>query len=229
MKLSLEHPDLTRQFAQTEGISAAKPNEYRFKNDGQRWSVLYDSKHISLNHSDGMIYIAYLLKHPNKPFHVRDLYAISNPQSGSPQADRYSDMSGDDLASEGLFLDNASRHTDKIDDAQLIADYRHSLLELECKFEDAQRNGRCCEAEALQMRLNALRRLMSREFGLDGMPRRTGDPNKQAYDCISKAIKRIFKSIQCEHATLAAHLKNSIHYETYTYHYSPDHSIPWDV
>ena len=78
-------------------------------------------------------------------------------------------------------------------------------------------------------KLDDLNRLMSAEFGLDGKSRGPGDPNKQAYDRVSKAIARASKAIQSEHPTLSAHLTNAIHYETFTYQYSPEHPIDWEI
>jgi hypothetical protein len=85
------------------GISG--PNRNIFRLEGQRWSVVYGGKQISLNHSDGATYIAYLLEHPNKSLHVRELYAITHPSANSEPTNPYAHMTGEQLEEESLYSD----------------------------------------------------------------------------------------------------------------------------
>lgn len=209
--------------------SVGRLEGHRFMRDGQRWSVTYDGKHISLNHSDGATYIAYMLEHPSTPLHVRALYAIAHPQTREHHTNPYTDMSSEELADEDLFLDNGRSPTDKRDDAELFATYRESRDDLQRELEEARRSGDSRDADELQAKLDGLNRVMSAEFGLDGSPRQPGDPNKQAYDRVSKAIKRVMKVLQKEHRGLTVHLENSLSFDTYFYCYRPDRDIPWET
>jgi hypothetical protein len=202
---------------------------FRFKKMGQRWSVVYDFTEIFLNDTDGAVYIAYLLEHCGAPFHARELYAIAHPSNKEPLDAVHSNMSADELAEENLFMDNDCSPTDKLDDAERLATYRHAIAEMQREVEDARRNGEIDKAYELQTRLDDARGLMSAEFGLHGRGRKKGDPNRQAYDRVSKAIDRVLKAIKKSNLSLHTHFKNTLHHETYTYIYSPDKPINWDL
>lgn len=218
-----------RAQAAVAAASIGRPEGSIFRREGQRWRVVYGGQQISLNHSDGATYIAYLLEHPNTPLHVRELYAIAHPSDSRDQPNPYVEMNSDELAADDLCLDNESSPTDNRDDAELFATYRRSRDELQRELAEAQNNGNSSKADELQTELDTLDRLMSAEFGLDGRPRQSGDPNKQAYDRVSKAIARTYKTIENDHPALFAHLRNAIHYETFTYRYSPECPIVWDI
>ncbi len=199
-----------------------------FRREGQQWCVVYGGKRISLNHSDGATYIAYLLEHPNTPVHVRELYAIAHPPSRPEQINSCAEMDSEELAEQGVYPEGGYSPTDKHDDAELFATYRKARVDLQIELEKARRAGNSDEADELQKQLDNLNRVMSAEFGLDGGPRKPGDPNKQAYDRVSKAINAAKKTIEKHHKPLFAHLA-SIRYDTYTYTYSPEPPIAWKV
>jgi len=204
-----------------------RPIGQRFKKDGQRWSVVYDSKHISLNHSDGATYIAYLLEHPDEPFHARVLYEIAHPPSRDLEVARYSDLRAEERMDP--LLDDERSPTDKLDDCELYKTYIEGIRDTQSKLDQALNRKDFHEAEELQAQVNKLKGVFSAEFGLDRQLRKKDDPNKQAYDKVSKAINAVRKVIKEHHPALATHLKNSLHYDTYTYCYSPDCPITWET
>lgn len=214
--------------AQSAALSIVGSEGNIFRREGQRWCIVYAGKRISLNHSDGLTYIAYLLERPHTSLHVRELYAIAHPPDIQAQPNPYMKRNKEDLAEDDLHMDDGYSPTDRRDDADLFATYRKSLADLERERDEAQSNGNADKADELQTKLDDLKRLMAAEFGLDGSPRRPGDPNKQAYDRVSKAINAVKRRVQEHHQPLSAHLA-SIHYNTYTYTYSPEVPTDWET
>lgn len=206
--------------------SGGRPEGYRFRRDGQRWSVVYDGKHISLNDSDGATYIAYMLEHPNTGVPVTVLYEVAHPPPRDESVAQCSDMSPEERLD--LLLDDRSP-SDKRDYTALFVTYRGALSDLEREYDEVLARKERHKAYELKARIDDLSATMSAEFGLDGQPRQPGDPNKLAYDRVSRAIKAVQTHIVKDHPSLAAHLKNSLHYDTYTYTYSPEPSLDWET
>jgi len=200
-----------------------------FRKSDEDWTLVYGGREARLGDRDGLAYIACLLAQPDKSPHVRELYAVAHPPDSLGNDSPYAGMSRKQLEDEGLSLDSRGSPTDKKDDAELFATYRSSRDGLQRDLKDARRRGDSHEADELQTKLDNLNRIMAAEFGLDGSPRKKEDPNKQAYDRVSKAIARAMKAIEEHNRPLFAHLDNAIRYETYTYRYSPERPISWDI
>ena len=209
--------------------AAVKSDANTFARDGQRWSVSYAGKHITLEHSDGAIYIAYLFERCGTSLHVRELYAIAHPPANGAQSGLYADMAQVEYANEGLGLDHGLSSTDRIDDAALLVTCRDGREELQRDLALARLKGDSDQVNELEQRINEINAFMAAEFGLDGRARKPADPNKRAYDRVSKALARVMASLLTHHSGLAAHIKNSLHYATYAYCYSPEIPISWET
>ena len=49
------------------------PAEWRFCREGDVWTVAYEGRVVRLKHTKGMHYLAQLLRHPGRQFHVAEL------------------------------------------------------------------------------------------------------------------------------------------------------------
>lgn len=213
----------------THTVLGSQEGRNMFRREGQTWSVVYDSKHITLDHSDGATYIAYLLEHPDTHLRVHDLYAIAHPNRPASGVKPYTDVSSEELADIGLSPDNQRSPTDRQDDAELFSTYRKAQTDLQKELDEAHGKGDSRKVDELQTQLENVNRLISARFRPDGRPRLPGDRNKRAYDRVSKAIEPVKRFIKQHHSSLARHLDNSLHYDTYVYHYSPEPPITWET
>lgn len=53
------------------------PAEWRFCREGDFWTIAYEGRVVRLKHTKGMHYLAQLLRHPGRQFHVRELAAAA--------------------------------------------------------------------------------------------------------------------------------------------------------
>src|SRR5262245_7837199 len=51
------------------------PAEWRFCREGDFWTISYEGRLVRLKDAKGMRYLAELLRHPGRPFHVAELAA----------------------------------------------------------------------------------------------------------------------------------------------------------
>ena len=74
----------------TNAAGTAAPDHERaplprsFRSDGSYWDITYEGTSVRLKQNKGMQYVAYLLRHPGREFHVADLLTCDRRKSGRP-------------------------------------------------------------------------------------------------------------------------------------------------
>src|SRR5262245_2161724 len=158
-----------------------RPGRNRFRREGAYWTVCYDGSVARLKDAKGLRYLARLLGHPGREFHVIDLEAAGVPASRSAACGRAG--AGElrvrpDLGDAGELLDARAR-----------AAYQARLAELAAELEDAERcndAGRAAKAGAERDFLVAE---LARAVGLGGRDRRAASHAERARLNVTRAIR----------------------------------------
>jgi hypothetical protein len=186
-----------------------------FRREGEYWSIAFTGEAFRLKDIKGLHYLAQLLRHPGREFHVLDLVAagrVAGPGGARPHPAR-----DDDLHQAGF------SGTAPILDQQAKAAYRARLRDLEedlteaTSWADPVREG--APGAAVHGRRTGCGR-RARRPGPGG-----GSPAERARVSITKAVKIALARIRAHSPTLAGHLDATIHTGTFCC-YTPDPRAP---
>lgn len=195
------HPEVTEPGAPAEGAAV-------FRRDGQFWTLSFRGRTVRMKDAKGLHDLARLVGNPASELHVLDLAGSRSDATGRAL------VSAGDL---GELLDTRAR-----------AEYRRRLAELEDEVADADR----CNDLGRAGRAGAERDFIAAELaaalGLDGRPRRAGDPAERARKAVTARIRLTIGRIEREHPDLGRHLSNSVRTGT-TCAYQPETPIQWAV
>jgi tetratricopeptide (TPR) repeat protein len=168
-----------------------------FRREGDYWSVVFDGHTVRVRDLKGMRYLAQLLTHPGREFHVLDLVAAETGQQM-------------ELGDAGEMLDERAK-----------AAYRRRLAEIEDDIEQARAlrdAGREAQADAERA---FLVRELARAVGLGGRDRRAASASERARSGVTRAIRQGIARIGEHHPPLGEHLDRAVRTGTYCA-YAPD-------
>jgi tetratricopeptide (TPR) repeat protein len=172
-----------------------------FRREGDYWSVVFEGHTVRVRDLKGMRYLAQLLTHPGREFHVLDLVAA---QAGQQI----------ELGDAGEILDEQAKTA-----------YRRRLAEIEDDIEQARTledAGREAQADAER---DFLVRELGRAVGLGGRDRRAASASERARSGVTRAIRQGIARIAEHHPELGEHLDRAVRTGTYCA-YVPDPGAP---
>ncbi len=181
-----------------------------FRWEGDYWLISFQESTVRIRDLKGLHYLARLLGHPGREFHVLDLVtgqanAVATG-AGVPDPELAPAGWGD----AGALLDDQARSA-----------YRRRLAEIDEDLEDARLtrdSGRIVQAEAER---DFLIRELSRAVGLDGRGRRAGSASERARVSVTRAVRHAMSRIRQHDPSLAEHLERAMRTGTYCV-YLPD-------
>jgi hypothetical protein len=180
--------------------SATTPTNV-FRREGDYWSVVFEGRTVRVRDLKGMRYLAQLVAHPGREFHVLDLVAA---ETGQPTA----------LGDAGEILDERAKTA-----------YRRRLSEIEADIEQA----RALEDDVREAQADAERDFLLRELagavGLRGRDRRAASASERARSGVTRAIRQGIARIGEHHPGLGEHLDGAVRTGTYCA-YAPDRGAP---
>jgi tetratricopeptide (TPR) repeat protein len=191
-----DHAGLELQAARTtleriEAAPSATTEAYVFRREGDYWSVVFEGLTVRVRDLKGMRYLAQLLAHPGREFHVLDLVAAETGQQVA-------------LGDAGEILDEGAKSA-----------YRRRLAEIEDDIERARALG---DAER-EAQADAERDLLVRELagavGLGGRDRRAASASERARSGVTRAVRYGIARIGEQHAELGEHLGRTVRTGTY--------------
>ena len=170
-----------------------------FRREGDYWLLVFEGRTVRVRDLKGMRYLAQLLAHPGREFHVVDLVAA---ETGQQMA----------LGDAGEILDERAKGA-----------YRRRLAEIEDDIEQA----RALEDAEREAQADAERDFLVRELaravGLGGRDRRAGSASERARSGVTRAVRQGIARIGEHHPQLGEHLTRSVRTGTYCA-YAPDPS-----
>ena len=187
-----------------------------FRREGDYWTVAFGGKVVRMRDAKGLGYLARLLRHPHREFHVLDLLA--------GDARRGNDTAREDglvaaTPDAGVVLDEPAKHA-----------YRERIAELEAEIEQARRWNDVERTARAEGELDALTRELAGALGLGGRDRRAASDSERARASVSKAVRSAVRRLEEQHPELGRHLSLAVHTGTFCT-YDPDPRVPvtWDA
>ena len=190
--------------------SQRSPNAFRL--DGDYWSISFEEHTSILRDLKGMHYLARLLAHPGREFHVLDLVGGGvGPSATSPVGPAELTSSG--WGDSGVLLDAQAKNA-----------YRRRLAEIDEDLDDARLTGDSGRVDQAESERDFLIRELSRAVGLSGRGRRAGSASERARVSVTRAVRHAMSRIHKHDPSLGEHLERAIRTGTYCV-YLPDTRI----
>ena len=179
----------------------APPKTNVFRREGDHWSLTFEGRTVHVRDLKGLRYLASLLAHPGREFHVLDLVTA---QTGQPTA----------VGDAGEILDDRAKTA-----------YRHRLTEIEDDVEQARAIGDADREAQADAERDLLVRELARAVGLGGRDRRAASASERARSGVTRAIRKGIARIGEHHPRLGEHLNRTVRTGTYCA-YVPDPGAP---
>jgi tetratricopeptide (TPR) repeat protein len=172
-----------------------------FRREGDYWSVVFEGQTVRVRDLKGMRYLAQLLAHPGREFHVLDLVAAETGQQMAP---------GD----AGEILDERAKTA-----------YRRRLAEIDDDIEQARALGDADREAQADAERDFLLRELAGAVGLGGRDRRAASASERARAGVTRAVRHGIARIGEHHPQLGEHLGRAVRTGTYCA-YVPDRGAP---
>jgi ATP/maltotriose-dependent transcriptional regulator MalT len=203
---SEDHAVLELQAARTileriEAAAGATTATNVFRREGDYWSVVFEGRTVRVRDLKGMRYLALLLAHPGREFHVLDLVAAATGQQMA-------------LGDAGEILDERAK-----------AAYRRRLAEIDDDVEQARALGDAAREAQADAERDFLVRELARAVGLGGRDRRAASASERARSGVTRAIRHGIARIGEHHPEFGEHLNRAVRTGTYCA-YVPDPGAP---
>jgi len=183
------------------------------RQEGDYWSLSFQSHTVALRDLKGLHYLARLLAHPGREFHVLDLVTGGVTRAEIALGTSEPDLELSGWGDSGVLLD-----------AQAKDAYRRRLAEIDDDIDEARMlndSGRVAQAAAER---DFLIRELSRAVGLGGRVRRAGSASERARVSVTRAVRHAISRIRQYDPPLGEHLDRAIRTGIYCV-YLPDSRI----
>jgi tetratricopeptide (TPR) repeat protein len=162
------------------------PETNVFRGEGDHWLVVFEGRTVRVRDLKGMRYLAQLLAHPGREFHVLDLVAAGTGQRMA-------------LGDAGEILDERAKTA-----------YRRRLTEIEDDIEQARSLGDDRREQQADAERDFLVRELARAVGLGGRDRRAASDSERARSGVTRAIRQGIARIDEHHPELGEHLNRTV-------------------
>lgn len=197
---------LERQAARTilDGIevaASAAPAINVFRREGDYWSVVFEGHTVRVRDLRGMRYLAQLLSHPGREFHVLDLVAAETGRRAG-------------LGDAGPLLDEQAKTA-----------YGRRLAEIDDDIAQSRALGDAAREAQADAERDFLVRELARAVGIGGRDRRAASDSERARSGATRALRQAIARIGEHDPRLGEHLSSGIRTGTYCA-YVPDPGAP---
>jgi hypothetical protein len=190
---------------------------------GDYWIVRYQGQPAILKATRGLDYLAYLLRHPGREVHVRELIGtaidLATPAScgSSPAASR-------DVITARL------RYGVPLLDSQAKLEYKRRIDELRKDVQEAERSNDSYRAGTARHEIDTIAERLAAAVGLGGRDRRASSDAERARSAVTmrikKDIKRTAEVLPLLGRHLAARIKTGY---LCSYNPHPERPVNWNV
>jgi predicted component of type VI protein secretion system len=204
---------------QEPSLASAHAGEaYVFRCEGEYWTLGYADAVLRLKDAKGLHYIAQLLRHPGREFHVLDLAATAAPGPGTDEGP---------APARAHLRRAAAGSAGPVLDAQAKAAYRRRLEALRAELEEAERNRDLGHAARAREEIDAVTGQLMEAVGLGGRDREAASNAERARVTITTRVRTSLEKIRRGHPGLGHHLGASVKTGRYC-SYQPDPTRPID-
>ncbi len=194
-------------------IDDGQQNPNAFRQSGDYWSISFEEHTVTLRDLKGLHYLARLLAHPGREFHVLDLVSSGVAPSATTAETTDPELTSSGWGDSGVLLDTQAKNS-----------YRRRLAEIDEDLDDARLTGDSGRVGQAEAERDFLIRELSRAVGLGGRERRAGSASERARVSVTRAIRHAMSRIRQHDPALGEHLDRAIRTGTYCA-YLPDTRI----
>jgi hypothetical protein len=191
-----------------------------FRKDGDFWRVGYKGTWIAVRSSKGLVYVQYLLLHPEEKVHVSHLAALGEQRwsefAGAGSGER-------DLSHQRLHGD---RDSGDVLDERARREYRARLMDLRAELEEALHWADLERADSIRREIDFVATQLARAFGRTGRARKMSDPIERVRKAVTNRIHHAIERITRQDPSLGRHLNNAIRTGFFCW-YSPEPPVTW--
>lgn len=213
------HPSPAAQARETKAYQEANV----FRREGTYWTLPYQGHTCRLRNAKGLQYLATLLHHPEREFHVAELVALTAP----PLASSAKHPSVEHLRAEDMRI-GWPRDAGTPLDAQGRAAYKRRLEDLHEELEEAERFNDPDRAAKARVEIDFLTQELTAAYGVRGQARRSSSEREKIRKAVTNAMRTSLTKIRDEHPALWRHLFSSLKTGTFC-SYNPEQPTTWEV
>ena len=196
-----------------------------FRKEGDFWTLIFQRRILRLKHSNGLVFIAHLMQHPERDFHVAQLVALL-PAARTDDAEAVY-ISRSDKERLGIHL-ASDADFDPLLDATAKAEYRRRIEELREGLKEAKAFNDGARAAELEKELEFIGLELSRAVGASGRDRKHREENERARVNVTNSIRTATRKIAKEHPSFGRFLRLSIRTGRFCcYHPEPNSAPRW--
>jgi hypothetical protein len=196
--------------------------ENTFRREGDFWTLIFEGRILRLRHSNGLVFVAHLLRHPDHQFHVTQLVALlPSARAIHAEAAFVSRSDRKQLAMHSVLVTDSN----PLLDATAKAEYRRRIEELRDALEQAKAFNDDVRAADLEKELEFIVLELSRAVGAGGRDRNHRAENERARVNVTNAIRKLNTKIASENPSFARYLRLNIRTGRFCF-YRPDPSSP---
>jgi tetratricopeptide (TPR) repeat protein len=198
----------------------APTRENVLRREGDYWTIFYEGRALRLKDTKGLRYLAELLRHPGREFHVVDLVGAGQERDET----HASTVTGNSATTISFDLGDAGQ----LLDAQAKSTYRRRLQDLREEREEAERfNDRERVARARE-EIEFLTDELARATGLGGRDRKAASAAERARQNVTMAIKATLRKLSANSPSLGRHLVATVRTGKFcSYTPDPASSVRW--
>lgn len=200
--------------------AAAVADVASLRKEGEYWTVAHAGTAVRLKDTKGLAYLATLLAHPGRDFHVLDLGGgEAGDVGGSAGVAAQAGLRASDLGDAGEVLDANARGA-----------YRRRLEELREELAEAEGFNDSGRAARAREEMEFLAGELARGVGLGGRSRKAASAAERARQNVTRAILAVIRKIADGCPALGQHLQANVHTGTFC-RYEPDPRLPfrWEL
>ena len=204
---------------------ALRPHEQSvFSLQGDYWTIIYQGQLARLKATRGLHYLACLLRHPGREFHVSQLIADSADVSVVVWPEGHYRRESGIVVSPAL-----AANSGPILDSRAKAEYWHRLQDLRKEFEESERFGDHERAAIAQAEMNSIAQQLASAIGLGGRDRRIDSEAERCRSAVTKRIKESLTKIGEVIPALGRHLAVRIKTGYFcSYNPHPNRPVAWE-
>ena len=197
-------PDACNGYSETDAPKnrpTVMPSEKIFRREGEYWTIAYEGKVVRLRHRKGLAYIAHLMAHAGREFHVTDLSTLEqcNIVPGMLAIGADKDGLAREFGDAGPELDRSAKSS-----------YRQRLQELRDELREARSFNDLGRISNIENEIEFISRELARAVGLGGRDRRACSETERARIRVTMAVKSTVKKIVKQHPWLGRRLAHSL-------------------
>lgn len=209
--------------------TAERRQEYVFHREGEFWTVSDGNTVVRLKDTKGLRYIAQLLRHPDREFHVMDLIAPERDAAETSDAG-LEGASEKELRRLGMHTASDAESGERLLDAQARTQYQRRLQDLREELDEATRFNDTERASRARVEMEFLAHELARAVGLGGRSREGSSGAERARLNVTRAVKAVLRRITAENANLGRYLETTIRTGAFcSYRPDPRLKVGWKL